>query len=148
MQRSLPSVLVATLLLAAAGCATAASPAASDSPTAQRTAIPGAQAQQQRVRRDPNRIGREEIEAADQMDVLSLVQAHRPGWLRTRGKTSIRSPEYIQTYRDGISLGGVGVLRQIDTRSVSEIRYLNGIAATQRFGTDHGSGAILVSTRS
>lgn len=138
MHRPLRSALVAALLLAPAACATA-------NTAAPENATPTAQ--QPRVRRDANRIGSDELQAADQTDLLSLVQAHRPAWLRQRGKSSMRSAEYVKVYQDGIRLGGPGALRQIATRSVSEIRYLDGMTATQRFGTDHGNGAILVSTR-
>ena len=43
-------------------------------------------------------------------------------------------------------MGGVETLRTIDLRPVTYIRYFDGIAATARWGLDHGAGAIYVST--
>jgi hypothetical protein len=33
------------------------------------------------------------------------------------------------------------------TRSIATIRWLDGLAASERWGLDHGAGAIVVSTR-
>jgi hypothetical protein len=41
-------------------------------------------------------------------------------------------------------MGGPGTLAQIPITDVKEIQYLNGPDATQRYGTGHGSGAIIV----
>jgi hypothetical protein len=38
-------------------------------------------------------------------------------------------------------------LRLIQTSTVQEIRYVDGRAATLRWGTGHGAGAIVVTTR-
>jgi hypothetical protein len=46
-----------------------------------------------------------------------------------------------------VRLGGVETLRTIVVRPVSYIRHYNGIDATARWGLDHGSGVIYVSTR-
>jgi hypothetical protein len=55
--------------------------------------------------------------------------------------------EQIKVYQDGVPSGGLGSLSQISTAAIISIHYLDGMAATQRFGTDHGNGAILVRTR-
>ncbi len=88
-----------------------------------------------------------EMEAAGYGDAFSVVQALRPRWLWTRGSTSINQPETVKVYLDGSLMGGPDYLRQIPVRSISSIRFLNGLEATARWGLDHGLGAILVSTR-
>jgi hypothetical protein len=93
-------------------------------------------------------ISSAEIEAATQLNAYDLVQSLRPRWFRVRGSGSINRPEFVKVYRDGTYIGPPGALSQISVRQISEIRFLDGFAATQRFGTDHGNGAILVSTRS
>jgi hypothetical protein len=44
-------------------------------------------------------------------------------------------------------MGGTDQLRQILVRSITTIRYMDALEATNRWGLDHGLGAILVSTR-
>jgi hypothetical protein len=88
-----------------------------------------------------------EIEATGHADAHSLVQALRPQWLRVRGASSISGTETLKVYLDGSLLGGPDHLRRISTQSIGSIRYLDGIDATQRWGLDHGSGAIVVSSR-
>lgn len=81
-------------------------------------------------------------------DAFTTVQSLRPQWLQRRGSTSLRGGEVqIKVYLDGTLLGGPENLRQITTRSISSIRYLDGLQASERFGFDHGQGAIVVSTR-
>jgi len=55
--------------------------------------------------------------------------------------------ESIKVYLDGSLMGGPEQLRQIQVRSISSIRFLDGLEATNRWGLDHGLGAIVVSTR-
>jgi hypothetical protein len=87
------------------------------------------------------------MEGAGYSDAFSVVQALRPRWLWTRGSTSINQPEAVKIYLDGSLMGGPDYLRQIPVRSISSMRFLNGLEATNRWGLDHGLGAILVSTR-
>jgi hypothetical protein len=96
---------------------------------------------------DQRTLAREEILASGYQDAYSAVQALRPQWLWTRGTTSINSPETIKVYLDNSRMGGVDQLRQIPVRSIASIRYMDALEATNRWGLDHGLGAILVSTR-
>jgi len=75
-----------------------------------------------------------------------VIEAMRSNWLSERGPDSFSSPVKVQVYFDGIRLGGVESLRTIDLRPVTYIRFFDGIAATARWGLDHGQGAIYVST--
>ena len=96
---------------------------------------------------DPNVITAEQLGAAPYANAYDVVQSMRPSWLRLRGRTSISQQEYVRVYLDNSLLGGVDQLRGITTRSISSIRYLDGVRATERWGLDHGQGAIVVSTR-
>jgi hypothetical protein len=89
----------------------------------------------------------EELRASGYQDAFSAVQALRPQWLWTRGTTSINQAETVKVYLDGSLMGGVEQLRQIPVRSIASIRHLDGLEATNRWGLDHGLGAIMVSTR-
>lgn len=97
-----------------------------------------------RTRRDPNRITAEELAEANQTDLYSVVQALRPRWMQVRGRASMALSEVVRVYVDGVPAGSPAALRSVQTRSVRSVRYLNGTVASQRYGTDHGAGAILV----
>jgi hypothetical protein len=80
-------------------------------------------------------------------DALSLLSAIRPQWLSTRGSSSIHNPEQVQVFIDDIAIGGIAALRQINLRTVQSIQYYGASAATQRWGTGHAAGAIVLRTR-
>ncbi len=113
---------------AVTGCATGSSTGAGNAP-------------------NPSLLTAEEIGTAGSDDAFSVVQALRPRWLWTRGATSINQPESIKVYLDGSLMGGPEYLRQIRVRSILSIRFLDALEATNRWGLDHGLGAIMVSTR-
>lgn len=98
-------------------------------------------------RQDQRLLTVEEMQASGYSDAFSVVQALRPQWLWTRGTTSINQAEGVKVYLDGSLMGGPDQLRQIPVRSISSIRHMDGLEATNRWGLDHGLGAILVSTR-
>ena len=107
---------------------------------------PQLSAQEKKARRNSNRITTEEVQAATQTDAFSLVQSLRPHWFRVRGPSSINRPSYVKVYQDGMLIGGVEALRRINRGAVASAEYLDAPSATQRYGTDHASGAILVRT--
>ncbi|HEY7767122.1 hypothetical protein [Longimicrobium sp.] len=149
---SLRSVaLAAVLSISTAGAASAqqAAPAPAAAPAA--TASAGNAAAAERAprapRRDRNRVTLEELSAGTPVDLYTFLQRGRGAWLRTRGASSFNKPELVWVYRDGAKVGTVAALRQIQTSEIREIQYLDGSAATQQFGVDHGSGAILLRSR-
>ncbi|MGH7465113.1 MAG: hypothetical protein ACREK1_08050 [Longimicrobiales bacterium] len=98
------------------------------------------------ARGDVNVITTAEMDGSGHADALSLVQSLRPQWLRVRGTTSVAVREVVRVYLDGSLLGDPDYLAQISTQSISSLRYMDGLEATQRWGLDHGAGAILVTT--
>lgn len=96
---------------------------------------------------DPEVLTVEEIRASSQADAYSLVRSVRPQWLRPRGPRSINMSGEIVVYLDGTRFGGANSLRQIPLTDVVSMRYMDSSTATQRYGTGHTSGAILVFTR-
>ena len=70
------------------------------------------------------------------------IAALRPMWLSKRGPDGA-----IQVYVDDNRLGGIEVLRNVRTTSISLIKHLDGIQAAARYGLGHDQGAILISTR-
>jgi hypothetical protein len=75
------------------------------------------------------------------------VEALRSNWLHTRGTDSFQTPSVVRVYLDNVSLGDIQTLRNIPVNTVVYIRYFDGVSATARWGLDHGSGVIYVSTR-
>ena len=144
--------LAASLSLCGAGAAAAqeaapsagAPPAVAAAPAAAQTAAaPAARA----PRRDRNKITEEELAGRTEADAHSFIQKTRSQWLRVRGQSSMSLNEQVWVYRYGAKIGGVGALRNVPLSEVREIQYLDGSAATARFGADHGAGAILLITR-
>ncbi len=104
-----------------------------------------------KIRRDPDLISAEEIEAADAdaQSAFELVTRLRPLWLNKRdiGSMAMAAAE-IQIYVNDVkSPGGPPALKAIPRATIKEIRHLRGTDASQRFGTNHENGAILVTTK-
>ena len=129
-------LLAAVLIAAAPGCAS--SPAGAATSATQ-------QSSRQRGQRD--RITSEELAAIDVQNALQAVQRLRPNFLQTRGGATMsitQRPQDVVVYVDQTKMGGPSTLAQIPITDVKEIQYLNGTDATQRYGTGHGAGAIIV----
>jgi hypothetical protein len=102
-----------------------------------------------KIKRNPDVISMQEIEAStDAHDAYELVKRLRPLWLTMRGVGSINLPvAELAVYVNGVRMGGPDALRDIPRTDVAEMRFLRGTDATQRFGTGHENGAILVTSR-
>jgi len=96
---------------------------------------------------DRSTLTREDIQSSGAIDAFVAVQTLRPHWLMKRGTTTLNQSEFIKIYLDGNLMGGPEHLRQISTHSIASIRYMDALDATQRYGLDHGQGAVLVYTK-
>jgi hypothetical protein len=98
--------------------------------------------------RNPNLIPLEEIQASTATNLHDLVTSARPAWLRTRSGVggSAGPDEGVMIYLNQSRLGGPGELRQMDLAGVTSLTFVEPAAATQRWGTGHARGAIVVST--
>lgn len=116
----------------------------------------------QKSRGDRHRITLEEIHASPASNLYDAVRALRPAWLRTRGHSSLQlatvpggrgdsisvpAASEIVVYVDGVRFGTQSSLRDLAPHDVAAMEYLDAGAATQRWGTGHPHGAILVSRR-
>ncbi len=112
--------------------------------------------------RDRNVLTAEEISAASVSTVHELLRSKRPRWLSVRGSSTLRTvpgkdimgqPTVFQTepeiavYFDEVKAGSQEILRTMSTNAVESIEYLDAASATQRFGTNHEYGAILIRRR-
>jgi hypothetical protein len=91
----------------------------------------------------------EEIAEVPAQSAYQVVEMLRPQWLHMRSSPTWGSPEGAQpmVYVDGIRAGDLGELLRIVPSVVERMEYLSPSDATNRFGTDHMGGAILVTTR-
>jgi hypothetical protein len=63
------------------------------------------------------------------------------------GAAVINSAVPVIAYRDNSRLASVDDLKQILLSQVAEVRYMPGPEASVRFGTNHSSGAIIVTSK-
>jgi hypothetical protein len=108
-------------------------------------AAPPADAQQARSR-EANRITRVDLAEMNTTDALDAVRSLRPNWLNQRGQGSFRGGTPVRVYIDGVPRGTVEVLRSVPLHTIASMQYLGSREATQRWGTDHASGVIMVRT--
>jgi hypothetical protein len=132
MRHLIQASLVTALLLVPAACGGSRSSAAeSTTPT---------------TRRDI--IAREELDRGQWANAYEAVRNLRPQWLRVRGRDTINSePGTVQVVLDDVRLGGTDALRTLPLTGVVYFQWMDGISASQRWGTGFGNGAILISTR-
>lgn len=89
----------------------------------------------------------EEIQENAARNAYDLIRNIRPGWLRPRARVTLAGATPVAVYLDGVRTGGPEALYEVQTQQISAANFLDGPSATQRFGTDHGGGAILITTR-
>ena len=118
---------------------------------------------QSRATSDRNKLTSEEIRARPASSVHDLIKAKRANWLSVRGSASFGTrasvdpwggkpmsvpvEPVIVVYVDEIKLGSAEILRSMSTEDVESIERLDAASATQRFGTGHDHGAILIKRR-
>ncbi|MBT8397864.1 MAG: hypothetical protein HKO65_19310 [Gemmatimonadetes bacterium] len=104
-------------------------------------------------RSSSNRLTADQIAEVSALTAYEVVEYARPQWLRPRalraGATSAMGSDRAGpvVYLDGVRVGTLEELRRLRADAVAEMQYLSPSDATNRFGTNHDSGAILVTTR-
>lgn len=97
-----------------------------------------------------NELTAAELAVRDYESAFDAVRALRPNWLRQRGRASLtrQAASQVVVYLDGTRVGGPDYLRQLRASDVAVMEYLNAADATNRYGTGHVGGAIVVRTHS
>jgi len=99
------------------------------------------------ARRNANVISGEELSKSGAQDVYRAIQMLRPGWFRSRARTSLgqgSSAEGLSVYFENTRYGPVESLQQLPVNGISEVRFLDPSEATNRYGTGHSMGAIVI----
>lgn len=78
---------------------------------------------------------------------MSENRNNQPRTLTRRGRSSILLNESLIVVLDGVRQSDFRVLQEIPANTIHTILVLDGIEATSRYGTDAGSGAIVISTK-
>lgn len=104
--------------------------------------------------RSPDLITIEEIRGTSHATAHELIGALRPQWLRSRPPNSFSgarnasggASNEVVVYVDNVRLGGAESLRGVRAEAVRSAAMVNAMNATQRWGTGHAAGAIVVIT--
>lgn len=96
----------------------------------------------------------EEIDGTSHATAHELIAALRPQWLRVRPANSFSgarnaggaASNEVVVYVDNLRLGGAESLHGVRAEAVRSAEMVNAMTATQRWGTGHAAGAILVIT--
>lgn len=100
-----------------------------------------------------NKLTADEIAEVSALTAYEAVEYARPQWLRPRRLRAGATPSMGSdragpvVYLDGVRVGTPEELRRLRADAVAEMEYLSPSDATNRFGTNHDAGAILVTTR-
>jgi hypothetical protein len=92
-------------------------------------------------------ITAEELNQTGESNVYMAVQRLRPQWLRARprGQTRMAGPEAdVVVYIDATRYGSINSLQSLAVGGIYEIRRYDASEATNRFGTGHVNGAIVI----
>ena len=129
MLRPIRLTALALSLLVAADCAS--------SKTAAQAAAPR--------RSTGNVLAGDELNATGATNVYEAVQRLRPQWLTSARVRRGGSGDDLVVYLDSNRYGSLSSLRSLSLGGVQEVRYFGASEATNRFGTGHTGGAIVVS---
>lgn len=99
-------------------------------------------------RSQPHVLTAEQIHDAPGSNAYEVIRTIRPRWLQKRGVQSINAEGDIVVYYDNTRMGGPEALRSIPSMGIVRMEFLDASSATQRWGTGHTHGAILVVSRS
>jgi len=101
-----------------------------------------------KLHRNPFVISTEELQdpAVASRDALTAIRQLRPAFFNSRGPRSLRktSAGQLQISQDYGPLQPWDALGSIDTRTLVEVRYLDAVEATSRFGINSNGGPVLL----
>lgn len=93
---------------------------------------------------DQQLITQDVIRGTNYTNMYDVVLALRSTWIRTRPSDSFQKSSVVQVYLDTQRVGGVDELKLLAPVTVESVRYYDPIAASARWGMDHGAGVIYV----
>jgi hypothetical protein len=128
--------LLALLAVLMAACTTPKTPSSGGAPATAR------------ARRNPDVISREELEdpTIAGTDAETAIRQLRPAFFRTRGPQSLTNATagLVQISQDFGPLQPLSQLSAVDTRSLTQVRYLSAVDAQSRFGITANGGPVIL----
>ena len=99
---------------------------------------------------DGDRITAQQIASIDAISAWDIIEKLRPHWLRSRGPRSLTDPALAiaDVFVDGIHVGKIEVLQQMQISDVQEFRFLPPGRAAVRYGMGYPRGIIEVTRKS
>ena len=97
---------------------------------------------------DPSLITFAQLENARNESAYDAIRRLRPGFLMSRGATSLvgSSSSYATVYVDGVRYGGLETLTQIPASWIGQVRYYR-TSSVAHFGRDEIGGVLAITTR-
>ena len=126
MRRQLRYIAMTSMLVAVGACASSKSSGS------------------QSVHRTGNAIDANDIASTAASNVYDAIQRLRPQWLTSTRIRRGGSGDDLIVYLDSNRYGTMNSLRSLSIGGVQEVRYFSASEATNRYGTGHTGGAILV----
>ena len=126
MRRELRYIAMTSMLVAVGACASSKSSGS------------------QSVHRTGNAIDANDIASTAASNVYDAIQRLRPQWLTSTRIRRGGSGDDLIVYLDSNRYGTMNSLRSLSIGGVQEVRYFSASEATNRYGTGHTGGAILV----
>src|SRR6185503_5074982 len=101
-------------------------------------------ASSQAVHRTGNTLDANDLADTGATNLYDAIQRLRPQWLTSTRIRRGGSGDDLVVYLDSNRYGTMNSLRQLSVGGVQEVRYYGATEATNRYGTGHTGGAILV----
>lgn len=144
----LPFAALGFCLAVTAGCAS------KSAATAEASATPVSGPAAAARTRNTSIITASELAESGAQNLYQAVQILRPQWLRARPRTTMgasssrtgggSTADATVVYLDQTRYGGLSSMQQLTLGGVQEMRFYDGVEATNRFGTGHTAGAIVI----
>jgi hypothetical protein len=85
-----------------------------------------------------------QLNATNQENLYDAINRLRPGWLSSRGATSVTNstPTGVDVFMNGNNMGSAEYLKELRVTDVVEVRYYDAGQASARFGMGHPRGVI------
>ncbi|UCG87599.1 MAG: TonB-dependent receptor plug domain-containing protein [Gemmatimonadota bacterium] len=111
------------------------------------TASCAATTQQGSSGRSRNVLTAEDLQGQSERNLYDLLARMRPNWIRPQGAVLATGTTPVLVYVNNVRMGGVAVLADIRLDEVEQVRFVDAIDATTRYGMNTDGGVIEVTTK-
>ena len=96
--------------------------------------------------RDRYLISFEELQTLPSLSAHQAIQRLRPAWLQSRGPVSggAATSSFPSVYLDGVSMGGLNILRDLRVEQIQELRFIHARDATTQQDLFEKEGSLFI----